>query len=42
MGLDEEALKAVRKYRFKPATLEGVPVPVPIVVEINFMFASRY
>jgi len=36
MGLDEEALKAVRQYRFKPATLEGVPVPDQIVVEVNF------
>lgn len=36
MGLDEQALKAVHQYRFKPATLEGVPVPVPIVVEVNF------
>jgi TonB family protein len=42
MGLDEEALKAARKYRFKPATLEGTPVPVPIVVEVNFKFAPQY
>jgi len=40
MGLDEEALIAARKYRFKPATLEGVPVPVPIVLEINFKFTG--
>jgi periplasmic protein TonB len=37
MGLDEKALEAVRKYRFKPAMLDGkTPVPVPITVEVNF------
>lgn len=37
MGLDEEALKAVRQYRFRPAMKDGVqPVPVMITVEINF------
>jgi TonB family protein len=35
-GLDEEALKAVRKYHFKPAMKAGVPVPVMITVEVNF------
>jgi TonB family protein len=34
-GLDENALSAVHKYRFKPATLEGSPVPFVINVEIN-------
>jgi TonB family protein len=37
-GLDEKALEAVGKYRFKPATLEGVPVPVVLTVEVNFRF----
>jgi periplasmic protein TonB len=37
MGLDEKALEAVRKYRFKPAMKDGkTPVPVPITVEVNF------
>jgi TonB family protein len=37
MGLDEKALEAVRKYRFKPAMKEGkTPVPVMITVEVNF------
>jgi TonB family protein len=36
MGLDEEALKAVRQYRFQPATLLGTPVPSQITVEVNF------
>lgn len=37
MGLDEKALEAVRKYRFKPAMKNGrTPVPVMITVEVNF------
>jgi protein TonB len=36
MGLDEKALEAVRKYRFKPAMKDGKPVPVMITVEVNF------
>lgn len=37
MGLDQKALEAVRKYRFKPALKDGrVPVPVMITVEVNF------
>jgi protein TonB len=37
-GLDEKALEAVRKYRFKPAMKNGVPVPVVLMIEINFQF----
>lgn len=36
MGLDEEAIKAVRQYKFKPAMFQGHPVPVEISVEVNF------
>jgi TonB family protein len=36
MGLDEKALEAVRKYRFKPAMKGNTPVPVMIQVEVNF------
>jgi len=37
MGLDEKAIEAVKKYRFKPAMKNGkTPVPVPITVEVNF------
>jgi periplasmic protein TonB len=36
MGLDEKALEAVLKYRFKPAMRAGRPVPVMISVEVNF------
>lgn len=36
MGLDEKALEAVRKYRFKPSMREGKPVAVMITVAVNF------
>jgi protein TonB len=36
MGLDEKALEAVRRYRFKPAMKDGRPVPVRITVEVDF------
>jgi TonB family protein len=37
MGLDEKALEAVRKYKFKPAMKDGkTAVPVMITVEVNF------
>jgi TonB family protein len=36
MGLDEKALEAVRKYKFKPAMRGNTPVPVMISVEVNF------
>jgi len=35
-GLDEKAVEAVSKYRFKPAMLNGKPVPVRITDEVNF------
>jgi protein TonB len=36
MGLDEKALEAVRKYRFKPAKKDGKPVAVRIAVMVDF------
>lgn len=35
-GLDESALAAVRKYRFKPAMKDGHPVAVQMAIEVNF------
>ena len=35
-GLDENAIKAAKQYRFKPGTYQGKPVPVEIKVEINY------
>ncbi|HEY3705124.1 MAG TPA: energy transducer TonB [Terracidiphilus sp.] len=37
MGLDEKALEAVRKYKFKPALKDGrQPVPVMVTIAVNF------
>jgi TonB family protein len=41
MGLDEKAVEAVGKYRFKPAMKNGEPVPVRITVEVNFRLYER-
>ena len=35
-GLDEQAVEAVKQYRFKPAFEDGKPVPVELNVEVNF------
>lgn len=36
MGLDEKAVEAVLRYRFKPGTLRGRPVATQVQVYINF------
>lgn len=36
MGLDQKALEAVRQYQFRPAMYQGHPVPVRLVVDVNF------
>jgi TonB family protein len=36
MGLDEKAIEAVRKWRFKPAMKDGKPVNVKMPIEITF------
>ena len=36
MDLDEEAIRAVKNWKFKPATLNGKPVAVQIAVEVAF------
>jgi TonB family protein len=35
-GLDEKAIEAVKKYRFKPAMKDNVPFAVEITVEVDF------
>ena len=35
-GLDQEAIKAARRWRFKPGFLQGQPVPVIITIELTF------
>jgi TonB family protein len=36
LGLDEKAVQAVAKWRFKPGESAGVPVPVQAQIEVNF------
>lgn len=36
MGLDQEALSAIRRWKFKPGTLNGNPVPVYYNLTVNF------
>jgi len=41
-GLDQSAIDAILRYRFKPAMKNGVePVPVQITVEVNFQLYER-
>ena len=35
-GLDAEAVKAVKQWRFKPGTKEGKPVAVEVTIELAF------
>ncbi|MDE3180301.1 MAG: energy transducer TonB [Acidobacteriota bacterium] len=36
LGLDDSAVKAVRGWKFKPGTRNGVPVPVRMFVDVTF------
>jgi TonB family protein len=36
MGLDEKAIEAVERWRFRPGTKDGAPVRVRAQVEVNF------
>jgi TonB family protein len=36
LGLDEKAVDAVSRWRFRPGLKDGMPVPVGVNVEINF------
>jgi len=36
MGLDEKAIEAVQKWRFRPGKNKGVPVKVKAQIEVNF------
>ena len=35
-GLDEEAIAAAKRWRFRPGTLNGKPVPVVVTIELSF------
>jgi TonB family protein len=36
LGLDENAVSAVNSWKFKPALRGSTPVPVQIMVEVDF------
>jgi TonB family protein len=36
LGLDEQAVETVKTWKFNPATKEGAPVPVRVMVEVSF------
>jgi TonB family protein len=36
LGLDENAVNAVKQYRFEPAEFRGKPVPVETTVEVQY------
>ncbi len=41
MGLDENAVAAVKAYRFKPAMENGNPVPVAITITVKFQIEKH-
>jgi TonB family protein len=38
MGLDENAINAVKQYRFTPATQDGVPIAKRVHIEVAFQY----
>lgn len=38
LGLDEDVVEAVSRYRFRPATQNGRPVPVDLYIDVNISF----
>jgi protein TonB len=41
MGLSEEAVEAVKKWKFRPGTLNGDPIPVIFNLTVNFTLNSK-
>jgi TonB family protein len=35
-GLDQEAIKAAKQWKFAPGTRNGEPVPVMVTIELTF------
>ncbi len=40
-GLDQQAIEAVKQWRFKPATKDGAPVIVRVTANLNFALRDR-
>jgi TonB family protein len=40
-GLDEQAVKALKQWRFKPGMKDGVAVPVLVTVEMSFSIRDK-
>jgi protein TonB len=36
LGLDEQAVLAIKQWKFNPGTRDGLPVPVLAQIEVNF------
>ncbi len=41
MGLDEEAIRAAKHWRFEPGTKDGKPVPVVVTLELTFTLRDK-
>ena len=40
-GLDNQAVKAAKQWRFKPATQDGEPTSAPAMIELTFRLDSK-
>ena len=40
LGLDEKAVETVKTWKFNPATRDGTPVPVRVMVEVSFRLSD--
>ena len=41
-GLDENAVRAIRRWKFRPGMKDGIPVDVALNVEVNFSLKSTF
>lgn len=41
-GLDEQAIESVKKWKFKPAEMDGHAVPVRIAIEVEFRLFDSF
>src|SRR3954447_655029 len=40
-GLDDEAVKSLKQWRFRPGMKDGAPVPVLVMIEMTYSLGSR-